>query len=76
MAAVWDLVAAGVLRPGKPRACCWLAPVPKCDGSARVIYDVSELTPFMARRPCSNTAGRPLSARWHCHLRVKLRHQS
>ena len=38
MAAVGDLVAAGVLRPGKPRACCRLAPVPKCEDSTRFIY--------------------------------------
>ena len=52
-AAVRDFVDAGVLRPGNPRRCYRLVPVPKSDGSARLIYDLSSLTPFMPRRPCS-----------------------
>ena len=52
-AAVRDFVAAGILRAGTPRRCYRLVPVPKSDGSARLIYDLSSLTPHMPRRPCS-----------------------
>ena len=51
-AAVRDFVAAGVLRPGRPQRCYRLFPVPKTDTTARLIYDLSSLTPFMPHRPC------------------------
>ena len=51
-AAVRDFVATGVLQPGSPIRCYKLVPVPKSDLSARLIYDLSSLTPYMPRRPC------------------------
>ena len=51
-AAVCDFVSAGVLRPGRPRSCYRLLPVPKGDGGARLVYDLSSLTPFMPSRRC------------------------
>lgn len=51
-AAVGEFVAAGILRPGRPQSCYRLVPVPKSDSSARLIYDLSSLTPFMPSRPC------------------------
>ena len=51
--AVRDFVSAGVFRPGRPRCCYRLVPVPKNESTARLIYDLSSLTPFMPRRPCS-----------------------
>ena len=51
-AAVADCVAAGVLVPGRPRRCYRLFPVPKSKSVARLIYDMSSLTPFLPHRPC------------------------
>ena len=51
-AAVTGFVSAGVLRPGRPTSCYRLFTVPKSDGSARLIYDLSALTPYMPCRPC------------------------
>ena len=51
-AAVTDCVAAGVLVPGRPRRCYRLFPVPKNKSVARLIYDMSSLTPFLPHRPC------------------------
>ena len=45
-------VAAGVLVPGRPSACCPLFAVAKTATVARLVYDLSEVTPFMPRRPC------------------------
>ena len=52
-AAVRDFVAAGVLRPGRPAACYRLFPVPKSETVARLVYDLSDLTPLLPCRPCS-----------------------
>ena len=51
-AAVEDCVAAGVLRLGRPVACYRLFPVAKSETVARLVYDMSELTPFLPDRPC------------------------
>ena len=51
-AAVRDFLAAGILRPGQPQRCFRLVPIPKTDSTARLIYDLSAMTPFMHRRPC------------------------
>ena len=50
--AISDFVAAGVLRRGEPSNCYRLFPVPKSTDTARLVYDLSSLTPFMPRRPC------------------------
>ena len=51
-AAVADFVAAGVLVPGQPRACYPLFAVSKSVKVARLVYDLSIMTPHMSRRPC------------------------
>ena len=51
-AAIADFVAAGVLRPGRPTACYRLFPVPKSATVARLVYDLSLLTPLLPCRPC------------------------
>ena len=61
--AVPDLVRAGVLAPGRPVACYPLFAVPKTASVARIVYDLSALTPFMPRRPCKlPSIGRALQA--------------
>ena len=50
--AISDFVAAGVLRRGVPSHCYRLFAVPKSADTARLVYDLSSLTPFMPRRPC------------------------
>lgn len=50
--AVTDFLRAGVLAPGRPRACYRLFAVPKTSSVARAVYDLSCLTPYMPRRPC------------------------
>ena len=50
--AVADFVRAGVLAPGRPSACYPLFAVPKTASVARVVYNLSALTPYMPRRPC------------------------
>ena len=51
--AIEDFVEAGVLAPGRPRACYPLFAVPKTTSVARLVYDLSHLTPHMPRRPCA-----------------------
>ena len=52
--AVNDFVACGVLRPSrKPINCYRLFPVPKSASIARLVYDLSQMTPFMPSRPCN-----------------------
>ena len=52
-AAVGDFVAAGVLRLGRPLACCKLFAVPKSATVARLVYHLSVLTPQLPCGPCS-----------------------
>ena len=51
--AVESFVSAGVLRPGRPLACYRLFPVAKSDSVARLVYDLSDLTPLLDTRPCA-----------------------
>ena len=51
--AIADFVEAGVLAPGRPRTCYPLFAVPKTASVARLVYDLSSLTPRMPRRPCA-----------------------
>ena len=50
-AAIRDYVSAGVLRRGAPTACYQLFPVPKSSSVARLVYDLSLLTPLLPGRP-------------------------
>lgn len=50
--AVRDFVAAGILEPGVPTHCYRLFPVAKSASEARLVYDLSALTPYMPRRSC------------------------
>ena len=50
--AVDDFVRAGVLRPGRPLTCYRLFAVAKSETVARLVYDLSELTPHLPTRPC------------------------
>ena len=60
-AAVRDFVTAGVLRPGHPVACYRLFAVPKSLTVARLVYDLSNLTPLLPNRPCAlPSAGKAL----------------
>ena len=52
-AAVGDFVAAGALRPGRPLACYRLFAVPESATVAKLVYDLSVLTPRLPCRPCS-----------------------
>lgn len=51
--AIRDFVSGGILEPGKPSACHSLFAVRKSASVARLVYDLSVLTPYMPRRPCS-----------------------
>ena len=52
-AAVDDFVAAGELRPGRSLACYILFAGSKSATVARLVYELSVLTPLLPYRPCS-----------------------